>query len=549
MRKRFLLLVFIFLSVIGLTQNTSPLVIKDFVQKSNEIIDLEQIPKFNRTDLDSNPICRIKVKSVGFSEDVLQKFIFVPKGIEITHMVFKEGQWFLHVSSHKNGEITIKYMGDCVFRLPYQLEPGKVYELSLGMETATLVIKTVPVYADIFVDNEKVGTGEAIKPVSLGVEHRYRVVCDDYYTKEGVVQFVKQEEKTINVELEPNFGYITINTEPSGADVYIDKTMVGRTPYLIEKIARGQHRIEIRKTGYSPYTELVTIKTGDHNKTLEKVTLEADENYTPPTIVTSAPQTYTSSGKISVKDIAFANVDYDNNIIEDFGSKLLASQLIYLRARLTYDCLDTNLKNADFAVKIIKPDGTLETGSSSPEGYTQVMNRDISYGYGKYLYMIGWGNKNGGVYKPGDYTYEVWYDGERIASKSFTIYDDIVIKDITFANTDYDNNIIDDFGSKLHKSTIRYLRPKVTYDCLKKDMTSVEISTKIIDPHGDLERGTSSPEGYTQTMNRSISYGKDKTVYLISWGNRNGNAYYYGIYTYEIWYQGRKLYSKQFIIY
>lgn len=280
--------IFLFASFVAAAQNTSPLVVRDFVVKSNEIIDLEQIPKYNRTDLDNNPICRIKVKSVGFEERILQKFLFVPNGIEITHMVFKDGQWCLHVSSQKNGELTIKYMGDCVFRLPYQLEPGKVYELILGIETATLVIRTVPVESEIFIDNQKVGVGEAICPISLGAEHRYKVVCNYYYTKEDVVRFDKSDRREINIELEPNFGYISVQTEPNGADVYIDDVKIGTTPYLMKKITRGEHAIELKKPGYIPFADVVTINVGDKNKDYENVKLVRDESFVDEPVVPTA---------------------------------------------------------------------------------------------------------------------------------------------------------------------------------------------------------------------------------------------------------------------
>ena len=567
MKKIFTFVLFLSLVMLGLAvsaQNSSPLVVKDFVQKSNEIIDLEQIPKFNRTDLDSNPICRIKVKAVGFEEGILQKFLFVPRGVEITHMVFKDGQWFLHVSSHKNGDITIKYMGDLMFRIPYQLEPGKVYELTLGMETATLVIRTVPTEAEIFVDNQKVGTGEAICSVPLASEHRYRVVCDGYYTKEDMVKFDNVERRELNIELDPNFGFITIKSEPSGADVYIDKKFAGKTPYLVESIARGMHRVEIKKAGYVPYSELVTINVGEHNKELEKVKLEVEEIpasvevVTQPVVapvtepVTTPPAvtpTYTPQNTIKIKDVKFGNCDYDNNIINDYGTTLLTSKMQYLKPKVTYENLNTSVKNVVLDIKIIKPDGSLEYSSSSPDGYTQRMEREVSYGYNNTLYLIGWGNSKGGSYNSGTHYYEIWCEGEKLFSQRFTVYDDIVIKDIVFGNTDYDNNVLDNYGTSLYSSKMRYLRPKITYDLMNRDIEKVELSVKIIKPDGYLMTGTSSPDGYTQKMERNVEYGNNNYLYLIGWGNKNGGTYVTGQYTYEIWYQGKMIKSKSFYIY
>lgn len=271
--KRVYLLFLVLLSNIVIAQNTSPLVVRNFSFKSNEIIDLEQIPKFNRTDLDNNPICRIKVKAVGFEEDVLQKVVFIPNGFQITHMVFKDGMWYLHVSSHRSGELEIKYMGECVFKLPYQLEPNKVYELTLGMETATLIINALPSTAEIYVDGAKIGTGYGSTAISVGSEHHYKVTCNEYIPEEDVVITNKIGRIEKHIELKANFGYITIKSNPSGADVFVDEQKVGITPYQLKKIQLGQHVVELRKTGYETYADVVNVKMGEVNKQLEMISL------------------------------------------------------------------------------------------------------------------------------------------------------------------------------------------------------------------------------------------------------------------------------------
>lgn len=296
MKRLLLPFLTLFLVLSAFSQNTSPLVYKDFMQKSNELIDMEQIPKRSWTDFDSNPICRIKVKAVGFEEDLMQKFIFVPNGIEITHMVFKNGQWLLHISSRKNGELTIKYMGDYVFRLPYQLEAGKVYELTLGMETATLVINAIPTTAEIFIDGKKVGTGYGSAAVSVGSEHRYKVVCEDYIPEEDMIKTDKTEKIEKLVELKPNFGYVTIKTEPSGADIFIDEVKTGVTPYQMKKIKPGTHVVELRKTGYENFAEMITIKTGEVNKSLENVNLVKDKSVVEP-VISQKPDNQTYSNQ------------------------------------------------------------------------------------------------------------------------------------------------------------------------------------------------------------------------------------------------------------
>ncbi|MBO6058107.1 MAG: SUMF1/EgtB/PvdO family nonheme iron enzyme, partial [Bacteroidales bacterium] len=150
--------------------------------------------------------------------------------------------------------------------------------------------RTIPTNAEIFVDNQKVGTGEAISAVSIGGEHRYRVVCEDYYTKEGVVVFNKREEKSINVELEPNYGFINIKTEPSGAEVYVDNTKVGTTPYMMKKITLGNHVVELRKTGYEIYANMVTVNKGEINVQMENIVLALEKVVMGTMFVGSSPE-------------------------------------------------------------------------------------------------------------------------------------------------------------------------------------------------------------------------------------------------------------------
>ncbi len=279
MKKLFLFVSMIVFAMTCLSQNTSPLVVKNFVNKPNEIIDKEQIPKDARKDTDGNRIARIRVSALGFDENIMREFVFVPDGFEITHTAFKNGQWLLHVSSKKNGELKIKYMGDCVFRLPFQLEADKVYELTLSIETATLIIRATPDDAEIYIDNDFAGTGYASKAVSVGVEHHYKVSCQDYFTKEGTTRFSERDEMELDVELDPDFGWITVTTTPKGASVYVDGVGVGKTPYVFEKIKKGQHVVEIKKDRYSTVVRTIEIKNAEINNELENIVLSDDETY------------------------------------------------------------------------------------------------------------------------------------------------------------------------------------------------------------------------------------------------------------------------------
>ena len=75
--------------------------------------------------------------------------------------------------------------------------------------------------------------------------------------KEGYTSFETQlilnsDQKTVNAELqkEVKMSKITVNTNPDGAEVYIDNAKVGYTPVSLQ-ITQGKHNITVNKDGYN----------------------------------------------------------------------------------------------------------------------------------------------------------------------------------------------------------------------------------------------------------------------------------------------------------
>ena len=277
MRRILLLFSIVLLSLSALSQNTSPLKMLNFRKLPNELVDLKALKQETGRDcdFDSNVAALIRVKAQGFSEQTMLDFSPSPRsGIEIIHKKYTNNELWLYVSSNCQGTIMIKYMGEFEFKLPNKLEPRSVYELVLGMETATLVINAVPSTAEIYIDGKKVGTGYGSAAVSVGSEHRYKVVCEGYIPEEDMVKTEKAEKIERQIELRPNFGFITIKSDPTGADVFVDEVKVGVTPYQMKKITPGTHVVELRKTGCESLADMVVIKAGEVNRQFENVKLE-----------------------------------------------------------------------------------------------------------------------------------------------------------------------------------------------------------------------------------------------------------------------------------
>ncbi len=75
-------------------------------------------------------------------------------------------------------------------------------------------------------------------------------------------------------------GGITVSSEPPGAEVWVDGTPAGTTPLELPNITGGDHAVEIRKEGYEPILQNVTV-TGGENATVERILVPGSTAGTP----------------------------------------------------------------------------------------------------------------------------------------------------------------------------------------------------------------------------------------------------------------------------
>lgn len=129
-------------------------------------------------------------------------------------------------------------------------------------------------------------------------------------------------------------------------------------------------------------------------------------------------------------------------------------------------------------------------------------------------------------------------------TKEATAY--TLIKDCKFANESNESKVLTGFGKTLYASQMRYLTPKIIYDGLEGDNEAVagyEFLIKLIRPDGTLDRGSSSPKGYTFSCFFSKRTGENLEQELTGWGNSTESTYSAGTYGFEIWFNKKKIYS------
>lgn len=220
-----------------------------------------------KTDNNGKPWAMVKIVAKGFDSKILNDISLYSPSSTLTvgsaSLDANDESYRIILSSGVKGKLVFKYNSTTLeYQLPMQLTKNRVYQLDLAMRSANLTIVATPADSKIFIDGKEVGeSGFASVNLRMG-EHTYTVECDDYLVvKNKAIRLDKDE--TLHVDLQPLFGYITVNSEPSGAEVFINGVRSGETPYLIQRIKRGANNIEVKLNGYYDYAEFVEINIGD----------------------------------------------------------------------------------------------------------------------------------------------------------------------------------------------------------------------------------------------------------------------------------------------
>lgn len=130
------------------------------------------------------------------------------------------------------------------------------------------------------------------------------------------------------------------------------------------------------------------------------------------TVRVNVSQSVGHVAQLSITGASFANTKQDNTIINPYGSTLYASDIRFLCCRLNYNGPSTS-KSMTIYVKVIKPNGDMLKGSSSPSGYTYSSEITFKPGDSKTVGISGWGNEDSSIYTSGTYKFEIYWNGSK----------------------------------------------------------------------------------------------------------------------------------------
>ena len=135
----------------------------------------------------------------------------------------------------------------------------KKIHAELNPVTASVMLTSVPSAAPVIFQGKKAGeTPLILKDLPYG---EYTAELNKSgYTKRTVSWKMNEDGRPIQIktDLASNVGTLKITSNPTGATVTLDGTVMGRTPFT-ERVEEGRHNLEIAREGYVTLKQVVTV--------------------------------------------------------------------------------------------------------------------------------------------------------------------------------------------------------------------------------------------------------------------------------------------------
>jgi serine/threonine protein kinase len=134
----------------------------------------------------------------------------------------------------------------------------------------TLKVVSKPSASAVFLDENHVGDTPLSIRMWMGGKHIIRVTKKGYHDFEQNVEMQFGTTKEINVELTLILlGELTVKSDPSGANVYLDGQMKGATPLCLDIVKEGTINLEIKKDYYNTVKRNLIVKSSFGETTVD----------------------------------------------------------------------------------------------------------------------------------------------------------------------------------------------------------------------------------------------------------------------------------------
>jgi uncharacterized protein (TIGR02145 family) len=125
-----------------------------------------------------------------------------------------------------------------------------------------LVIKSEPTGAVVQLNGQQKGKTPIDLPELVSGDYTIKVSKDLYHDSEEKYTITDGSDNENTVVLHPAFGHLSVKVDPEGADVFVDGTVKGQAPVLLNELPSGPYRLKIAEELYDPFEESIIIGDG-----------------------------------------------------------------------------------------------------------------------------------------------------------------------------------------------------------------------------------------------------------------------------------------------
>ena len=198
----------------------------------------------------------------------------------------RTGEIWVYVPQ-KSRKITLSHQKLGVLRdyyYPVPVEAGRTYEMVLTTGKITtivqesaggqyLVMTVTPANAEVSIDDVPVEVADGVVSTLLKYgKHTYRVSAALHEPTMGQFE-IGNAKKELSVALQPAYGILQIDSDPAGAEVYIDGDYqpAGTTPFTSKWLSPGKHTLQFKMPVYKTRTMEVAVPGNGATQSVEAV--------------------------------------------------------------------------------------------------------------------------------------------------------------------------------------------------------------------------------------------------------------------------------------
>lgn len=198
----------------------------------------------------------------------------------------RTGEIWVYVPQ-KSRKITLSHQKLGVLRdyyYPVPVEAGRTYEMVLTTGKVTtivqesaggqyLVMTVTPANAEVSIDDVPVEVADGVVSILLKYgKHTYRVSAALHEPTMGQFE-IGNAKKELSVALQPAYGILQIDSDPAGAEVYIDGDYqpAGTTPFTSKWLSPGKHTLQFKMPVYKTRTMEVAVPGNGATQSVEAV--------------------------------------------------------------------------------------------------------------------------------------------------------------------------------------------------------------------------------------------------------------------------------------